>query len=194
MKDAPAVRRPATLADVACCADDLASFGMSLRDWQHEIDQARIHSRNEFRRRLEEAPVRCRGRFEGGDIADAYLAAYAEWLADRAGIPRPAWVRDLDRVAADPWFATSLRGRLLATTPASFRQRNIFTTPEPVFRPAPGRPRVSTDRKREKARLRQKAYRQRIRALVEKARKINQAEARRSALRVRPGPVGARHR
>ncbi len=172
MKTAAPITRPATLADVACASGSLESFGMNLRDWQHEIRRGDVRNRPEFRRRLAEPPVPCRGRFPGGDIADAYLAAYAEWLADRAGIDRPDWTRDSKRVAADPWFANPLRGRLLAVTPASFRQRNIFTNPEPVFRPAAGRPRVSAGQKREKARHRQKAYRRRIRALVEKARRM----------------------
>jgi hypothetical protein len=175
MKTAPAITRPATLAEVARASDSLASFGMNLRDWQHEIQRGGVRSRPEFERRLIEKPTRCQGRFPGGDIADAYLAAYAEWLADRAGIARPGWANDPSRVAVDPWFATPLRGRLLVTTPASFRHRNVFTTPEPVFRPAAGRPRVSAEQKRQKACLRQKAYRQRIRALVEKARRLEDA-------------------
>jgi len=162
--------RPTTLAEIALAADSLESFGMHVRDWQHEIQRGCVHSRPEFRRRLEEPPPRCRGRFAGGDIADAYLAAYAEWLADRAGIPRPRWAADRDRVAVDPWFATPLRGWLIATTPASFRQRNLFTTPEAVFQPRAGRPRVSATHKREKARQRQKAYRQRVGILVKRER------------------------
>lgn len=163
--------RPATLAEVARVADSLESFGMSLRDWQHEIQRGGVRSRPELGRRLAEPPPRCCGRFAGGDIADAYLAAYAEWLADRAGIARPSWTRDRGRVATDPWFATPQRARLLVTTPASFRQRNLFTNPEPLFRPMAGRPRVSSEQKREKARQRQKAYRERIRILVERGRR-----------------------
>mgnify|MGYP001164666011 CR=1 FL=1 len=168
----PIMTRPKTLADVARRSDSLQSFGMNLRDWQHDIQRGGVRSRPEFLRRTEEEPLRCRGRFPGGDMADAYLAAYAEWLSDRAGIARPGWTCDPGRVAADPWFATPLRGRLLAITPASFRQRNLFTTPEAVFFPAAGRPRIDPAVKKEKARQRQQAYRQRIRALVEKARQM----------------------
>ncbi len=166
------ITRPASLAEVAAQSDSLESFGMNLRDWQHEIQRGGMCNRPAFSRCIREAPPRCAGRFVGGDVADAYLAAYAEWLADRAGIDRPAWAGDAQRVSADPWFATPLRGRLLAITPASFRQRNLFTIPEPVFRPAAGRPKLSTAHKREKARARQKAYRERIRALVKKARSL----------------------
>lgn len=173
MKESLHIERPVTLADVTRHADSLEAFGMNLRDWQHEIQRGGVRSRAEFSRRLSEVPPQCRRRFVGGDVADAYVAAYAEWLADQAGIDRPAWTGNASRVAGDPWFATPLRGRLLATTPASFRQRNLFTVPEPVFRAAPGRPRVSGEHKREKARMRQKAYRQRIRALLEKARQLD---------------------
>ena len=171
MKTSAIIARPSKLADVARASNSLAAFGMSLRDWQHEIQRG-VRSRPELERRLTDAPPRCVERFAGGDVADAYLAAYAEWLADGAGLARPDWTRDPWRIAGDPWFATSLRGHLLVSTPASFRQRNIFTTPEAVFSPAPGRPKVLLDQKREKARRRQKAYRQRIRALVEKARRM----------------------
>ena len=66
------------------------------------------------------------------------LAAYAEWIADQAGISRPAWCADPQRVTERPWFGSPLRGWLLAHTPASFRQRNLFTIPEPVFNLKPG--------------------------------------------------------
>lgn len=173
MKESFNIERPVSLADVTRNVDSLKTFGLSLRDWQHAIQRGGVRSRAELDRRLSEVPPRCRERFVGGDVADAYVAAYAEWLADRAGIERPSWTKDRNRVAQDPWFATQLRGRLLATTPASFRQRNLFTVPEPIFRAAPGRPRVPIGQKREKARIRQKAYRQRIRALLEKARKLD---------------------
>jgi hypothetical protein len=165
-----AIRRPQTLREVAEQSGSLSEFGMNLRDWQHEVRRGGVYSRKELSRRVSETPAILSGQFPGGNTADAYLAAYAEWLADRASIDRPAWCRDSRRVAREPWFATPIRGWLLAATPASFRQRNLFTIPEPVFHPRPGRPRVSEARKREKARLRQKAYRARVRNLLEKAR------------------------
>lgn len=166
------LHRPRRMADITVDAESLRTFGMNLRDWQHEIQRGGVHSRTELARRMADQPQICRGRFASGDIADAYLAAYAEWLADQAGIERPAWTHDPCRVANTPWFSTPLHARLLVVTPASFRQRNIFTIPEPIFKAAPGRPRVPATQKREKAILRQKAYRERIRALVAKARAL----------------------
>lgn len=172
MINEPNIIRSRCLYDVACQSNSLKDFGMNLRDWQHEIKRGGVSSRTELARRIAHEPPACHDRFEGGDIADAYLAAYAEWLADRAGITRPAWTSNPKRIADHPWFSTPLRGRLLAVTPASFRQRNLFTIPESVFQPSRGRPRVSPGQKRQKAILRQRAYRARIRELVAKARAV----------------------
>jgi len=170
MSEVNRIERPETLRDVAEQSDTLQAFGMNLRDWQHAIQRGGVHSRAALLQRIDECPPRLAGRFKDGDIADAYLAAYAEWIADRAGIPRPSWCSDFRRIASDPWFATPVRGHLLAVTPASFRQRNLFTIPDPVFTPKPGRPRCSADHKRQKANRRQKAYRDRVRVLLAKAR------------------------
>lgn len=163
-------QRPRTCADIAASADSLASFGCHLRDWQHELQRGGVTSRPELAKRLEEPPVQLRDLFPEGDIADAMLAAYVEWIADEANIPRPDWVSDSNRVAQTPWFGSPARAWLLANTPASFRQRGLFTIPEPVFTARRGRPRVSAASKQIKARERQKAYRARIRALVAEAR------------------------
>jgi hypothetical protein len=167
----PTVNRPRTLREVAAWSDTLSAFGSNLRDWQHAIQREGVHSRPELARCLADAPPILADRFPQGDVADAYLAAYAEWLADRASIPRPPWCADRRRVARDPWFSSPARGLLLVRSPASFRQRNLFTKPEPVFTPRRGRPRVPAEQKREKSRLRQRAYRRRIKALVEQARR-----------------------
>ena len=168
--EANTFQRAATLSEVARQADSLPSFGMALRDWQHVIQRDHVNSRNELVRRLAEEPPWLADRFPQGDVADAYLAAYAEWIADRAGIPRPEWCADPARCVHDPWFSASTRGLLLAKSPASFRQRNLFTIPESVFTPRRGRPRVSAEQKREKARQRQRAYRGRVRELLVLAR------------------------
>lgn len=164
------IRRPLTLREVAEQSDSLQSFGMNLRDWQHEIQRGGVHSRNELAKRLEQAPSLLATHFQGGDCADAYLAAYAEWLADKAGIPRPDWCGDPNRVSREPWFSMPVRGHLVAVTPASFRQRNLFTIPDAVFTPKPGRPGVPETQKREKSRSRQKRYRDRVRLTIERAR------------------------
>ena len=172
MNHASTSGRPKTLREVAQWSGSLSDFGMNLRDWQHEIQRGGVHSRAELFRRLGDPPSLMVDRFSRGDVADAYLAAYAEWLADQAAVPRPPWCGDRHRVARTPWFSASTRGLLLVRSPASFRQRDLFTIPEPVFTPKAGRPPVSTEQKREKARSRQRAYRQRIRVLVKQARAL----------------------
>jgi|GEM_PF-733593 len=165
---------PKTLVDVADSSETLEQFGYHLRDWQHEIQRGDVRSRPELARRIEGTPRQLKEYFEGGDTADATLAAYAEWIADQAAMPRPDWVSDPERVSVDPWFGSPIRAWLLANTPASFRHRNLFTIPEPVFRPRRGRPAVSEEQKKRKARERQKAYRKRVSALLAEARKTDQ--------------------
>lgn len=164
--------RPHSLSEVADRSDSLDTFGANLRDWQHEVERGGVHSRKEFAACIAEEPRELKNCFAGGDIADAYLAAYAEWLADQAAITRPQWCGNSKRIADRPWFATPLRGYLLAVSPASFRQRQIFTVPDKVFTLRPGRPRVPESQKRQKARIRQKRYRQRVHALLCKARNM----------------------
>jgi len=166
--------RPNTLAEVAGRSDSLAAFGANLRDWQHHVSRGHIHNRKQFHACIAESPRRLRDLFEDGATADAYLAAYAEWLADQAGVARPDWCCDRSRIAGKPWFSTSLRGHLLAVSPASFRQRQLFTVPDAIFTPQAGRPRVSEEQKREKARRRQKRYRQRVSALLHRARNMTE--------------------
>lgn len=172
MKDDAAGQRPKTLQEVARRSASLHDFGMNLRDWQHEIQRGGVNSSSELARRLAAAPECLAARFPQADVADAYLAAYAEWIADHAGIPRPQWCADRKRVASEPWFSTPTRGLLLVRSPASFRQRNLFTIPDPVFTSKPGRPRVLPEQKQEKARRRQSAYRARIRKLIARARAL----------------------
>ncbi len=177
MKISEQNRRPKTLREVAEWSQSLSEFGSNLRDWQHTIQRTDVHSKPELQRRLSESPPRLVGRFEQGDVADAYLAAYAEWLSDRASILRTTWCSDRNRVAHEPWFSAPTRSLLLVTSPGSFRQRNLFTQPEPVFTPKPGRPRISAARKREKARLRQRAYRRRVQSLLKQAREVGMTPA-----------------
>ena len=60
-------------------------------------------------------------------------------------------------------------------TPASFRQRGVFTIPENVVRLRRGRPRVSPEQKREKARIRDQRYRAKIREKLKKFKELEQA-------------------
>lgn len=153
-------RRPQTAFEVASEAEDLKSFGYALRDWQHELKQ--LHSRPQFTNCFTREPVLLQKRFSHGDIADAYLAGYVNFLADAANIQRPAWTKDPKRIASNPWFSSSDRKRLLIVSPVALREKNIFAVPENVVNIHSGRPKVPLTQKKEKNRLRQQRYRARV--------------------------------
>jgi len=157
--------RPKTARAVARRARSLAQFGMNLRDWFHELK--RVSSRAALIAAVKTRPPRLALNFDQGEVADAFLAAQVEWLCHRAGVRPPRWTRDPQYVLESPWFsipARRLRAHLLIDTPDEFRNRNVFTTPEATIQIRRGRPRVDESVKREKSRLRQKRYRERLAA------------------------------
>jgi hypothetical protein len=82
-------------------------------------------------------PARLSGRIEDGQIKDAYLAAVAEELARKYGLPHPAWAYHEDRKLHLPWFASdlqSLRAVLLLESPVGFRSRNLFVSENALSR------------------------------------------------------------
>ncbi len=163
------IDRPKTLKELAQRSHSLEAFGRNLRDWQHEISR-RVTSRSEFKRRIQEEPEQLAKKFKRGNVADAYLAAYADWLSAQASLQSPDWVGGSQRRLKNPWYADSNHSQLAELAPESFRVRGVYTIPDPIFIPRRGRPRVSAKQKRLKAIERQRAYRKRIKALVEKAR------------------------
>lgn len=164
------VERPKTLAEVAAQSQRIEDFGLLLRDWIHHITRNDVSNRPALRRAIEETPEPMGKRFTQGNVCDAFLAAYAEWIADQANIERPPWTADSSRVAHEPWFAGDDRAALLILAPASFRQRNVFTIPENVVKLRRGRPLVSQELKREKARSRDRRYRDRVRNWIRAGR------------------------
>lgn len=154
--------RPQTARAVARRAATLEEFGMNLRDWFHALRH--LSSRAQLQRAVVVRPPRCAGKFEQGEIADAFLAAQVEYLCHRAGVRPPSWTRDPSYVLDEPWFSVpfpQVRAHLLLDTPTEFRNRNLFTTPEFEVKIRRGRPRVSAEVQREKNRLRQQRFRQR---------------------------------
>ena len=163
---------PSRLSDVAAQSEQLSDFGLLLREWNHHITRGDVSNRPALAKAIQDEPKRLAEKFTDGKIADAYLAAYAEWIADRAGIERPEWSADKQRTLAEPWFADNARASLLVHSPASFRQRNVFTIPEDVVRLRRGRPSVSPEQKKAKARARDQRYRQRMRELIKLGRQL----------------------
>jgi hypothetical protein len=77
------------------------------------------------------------GRIEEGDVAHAYLAATAVYLARSINAIPPAWVRNEARKLRSPWFASrgrAIRATLLAESPAPFRERNLFVSENALSR------------------------------------------------------------
>ena len=157
--------RPVTLAEIAERSESLEDFGRHFRDWLHEI--RRHSSRSQLEAVVQEEPPRLTGRFKQGEVADAWLAAYAEHLAGRIDRPVPAWAHKHQRVSPEPWFAaddTSPRLRLIALrdSPAAFKKRNLFTpTVELPLDLRAGRPVKSAEHKRRNNAERQRRFRAR---------------------------------
>jgi hypothetical protein len=121
--------RPAKLAEVAERSKSIEDFGRTLRDWLHGLRH--VSSRPEAAARIADPPCILRNRFSGGATADAWLGAYAEYLAGRADIVPPKWAFGRLRVSPEPWFADdsgSLALRLIALrqSPLPFKRRNLY--------------------------------------------------------------------
>lgn len=124
--------RPETAREVVFDANDFRDFGMSMRNWFHEL--RKIRSRGELAQAVAEEPDSMVPLFPEGNIADAYLAAQVEHLCRCNHVHCPEWA--FGRVLDDPWFAhewPELRTHLLVDSPAAFINHNVFTTPEIGF-------------------------------------------------------------
>src|SRR5471032_2541407 len=155
--------RATTLKEIADRSASLGDFGRHLRDWQHEL--RRVSSRTKAAAAIADEPARLRETFPEGHVADAWLAAYAEHLAGKIGVPAPAWAFAPWRIAAEPIFdagGDSPTLRLLALThaPLAFKRRNIFTPAVdlPLSLRA-GRPAKPADEKRRTNVERQRRFR-----------------------------------
>ena len=74
----------------------------------------------------------------GDAIADAWIGAAGEHLAQRWGLQVPPWTQRAAHFAlADPHFmppSRALRGVVIVESPPAFRSRSIFTRAEPLAR------------------------------------------------------------
>jgi len=166
------MHRPLTAAQVSENPTTLNEFGYNLKDWIHELK--RISARKELWERVKQKPRRLKSLFEGGEVADAYLAAYVDHLCRLSKIPAPDWVYAPDLVLENPWFSDdvkTLRLYLMIKTPPAFKEKNIFTIPEVTFTVKIGRPKTSLAHKRALAAKRQKAFRKRQKLELESLRK-----------------------
>ena len=123
---------PQSLADVAELARNGESFDFSLRNF---LDYFLPHPDAAA---LAIEPELLAGKLpQTGEVADAYLAATAEWLAWKFDLPPPLWAFDPVRSLRRPWFASqlsALRAVLLLESPAAFRSRNLFVSENALSR------------------------------------------------------------
>ena len=155
--------RPKTLHEIATRAENLDHFGHEFADWLHTLRTLR--SRAALTQTIAAEPALLASRFPQGTIADAWLAAYAEHLAQRTGIPLLAWANSPKRIAREPWFSTDrplARARALRDSPPAFKNRNLFTDAVDLpLRLRAGRPPKSAEEKRRTNAERQRRFRAR---------------------------------
>jgi hypothetical protein len=169
-------QRPSTLKAVAERSESLADFGRHLRDWLHQLRF--VSSRPLAAGAVAEEPPRLSHKFAQGEVADAWLAAYAEHLANKVGIRPPDWGFAASRVLTEPAFneeneSPKLRALALAQAPLAFKRRNIYTPSVdlPLSLRA-GRPRKSADEKRRANAERQRRFREKHAAEFKALRKL----------------------
>jgi len=127
----PLYRRPAFLAEVARAATDETAFSFCFRDF---LDEFYAHPSPA---KLREEPPLLADVLHDGGRADAYLAATAEFLAQRYKFNVPSWTRVVGRTLHTPFFALdshAARMWLLIESPTAFRERNIFISADALSR------------------------------------------------------------
>lgn len=154
--------RPKTLKEVAEQSESISDFGRHLRDWLHEL--RRLSSREQAVVTINGEPPRLASKFEQGSIADAWLGAYAEHLANRIGRPAPEWAFAPGRISTHPLFdagsTKALRALSFVNSPLAFKRRNIFTPSVDLpLRLRAGRPTKSVEEKRKVNAARQRRFR-----------------------------------
>ena len=125
------ISRAKTLSDVAAWSASYAVFGRNLRDWVGHVRTLAVRAQTIGS--VVVPPRLLRGKFPEGAVADAWLAAYAEYVCLHASADIPAWALKPNRFLATPSFDDGvvdprLRAIALDRSPEAFRRRNIFTT------------------------------------------------------------------
>jgi hypothetical protein len=171
------VNRPETLRAVSEASDSLETFGRLFQDWLHVVRT--FSSRTQLERAIQEEPRRLTRAFSEGKVADAWLAASAEYAAQRAGLSYPAWTAG--RVAPEPWFAVGNdpRARALRDSPGPFKARNLFTPGVDLpLRLRAGRPRKPLAELRAANAERQRRFREKRQAELQQLRALARKRGR----------------
>jgi hypothetical protein len=127
----PIAPRLASIAAIADASGTPEDFSFALRDFLDGFYE------NPSAERLSEEPQILESRLQDNRYADAYLAAVAEYLAEKFDLPLPLWATKPERICREPQFAMKTpEGRifLLMESPAAFRSRNIFVSADALSR------------------------------------------------------------
>ena len=155
--------RPKSLHEIATRAENLDHFGREFADWLHTLRT--LHDRGALRETVAAEPPLLAPRFPEGNVADAWLAAYAEYLAQQTGIPVPDWAASPSRISTEPWFSTDRpfsRAFALRDSPPAFKNRNLFTSRVDLpLRLRAGRPKKTTKERLQANAARQRRFRAR---------------------------------
>jgi hypothetical protein len=126
--NALATSRPITLQDIAVRTLTGDPFDLLLREFLDGYYGADAKTRAAA---INAAPAALDA------IHDAYLAAVAEHLALRFGLPVPRWTDEPGRFIVEPFFAgglETLKAILLVESPLAFRRRQIFVSANALSR------------------------------------------------------------
>ena len=110
------------------------AFGLAMRNF---LDVFYATTKTRRARLLAEEPEMLRPVLKDGGVADAYLAALANYLASQFKIKPPLWAHTAHRLPDKPWFALShpdARVWLITQSPAAFRERNLFISADALTR------------------------------------------------------------
>ena len=121
-------KRPQTIEEVALRSrPQMAVFDQHLAEF---LDDFYLHP-NHRQQRLQAEPEHL------SVVADAYLAASAEYLADCYGLATPSWCYQPTRFLETTHFSGGLenmKAMLLVESPLAFRRRMIFVSEDALDR------------------------------------------------------------
>lgn len=114
-----------TLQEVAASVAAGEASSISLGNFLAFLKPERVHEA------IKDAPALLTEKISHGHTTDAYLAAVAEFLALKHGVPIPAWSEDPARFLDHLHFPSRnkrLNDLLLQETPEPFRRRGIIVS------------------------------------------------------------------
>ena len=124
-------KRPQTLLEVSQLGKHHGNYDAFLREWVDEVDK--VTDGEQKRLMVLDEPI-----VLDHPIANAYLAAVAEYVCRMASVRPPTWTEKDKYFLTRPHFGSSLQSHkalLIAQSPSAFRRRMIFVDNYPLSRP-----------------------------------------------------------